>query len=80
MMFLTRRLQASALSTRGLMATSRAANFASDNTGKDEGAAKQEWGIQYEDEIYKFQKEWKEIADAVAFENPTFIKNDLSDL
>ena len=74
---MTKRLQSAALSSRSLI-TSRAAYFST--KGKDESAAAQDWGIKYDDEIYKFQKEWKQISDAVDFENPTFLENDLSDL
>ena len=51
MMFMTKRLQSAALSTRSLI-NSRAAYFST--KGKDESAAAQDWGIKYDDEIYKF--------------------------
>ncbi len=31
-------------------------------------ANRQEWGIKYDDECLKFEKEWKEIADKVESE------------
>merc|ERR1712086_958740 len=39
-----------------------------------------EWGIKYDDECLKFEKEWKEIADKVEEEQAVFIEKELSEL
>ena len=48
---------------------------------KEEVAAGQaEWGIKYDDECLKFEKEWKEIADKVTQEQMSYLDTELSDL
>ena len=42
--------------------------------------AKSEWGIKYDDECLKFEKEWKEIADKVEQEQMVYIEKELSEL
>ena len=43
-------------------------------------ASRQEWGIKYDDECLKFEKEWKEIADKVTAEQFTYLDAELSDM
>ena len=45
---------------------------------KSEGGA--EWGIKFDDECLKFEKEWKEIADKVEAEQNVYLEKELSDL
>ena len=39
-----------------------------------------EWGIKYDDECLKFEKEWKQIADKVETEQAVYIDKELSEL
>lgn len=39
-----------------------------------------EWGIKYDDECLKFEKEWKQIADEVEQNQAVYLENELSDL
>ena len=41
---------------------------------------RQEWGIKYDDECLKFEKEWKAIAEAVEERQATYIESELGDL
>jgi len=43
-------------------------------------AGQKEWGLKYNDECLKFEKEWKIIADAVEKEQSVFIEGELGDL
>ena len=43
-------------------------------------AGRQEWGIKYDDECLKFEKEWQEIAQRVQDENMVYLEAELSDL
>ena|ERR1719272_206737 len=47
-------------------------------SANNEGGA--EWGIKYDDECLKFEKEWAQIADKVDKEQMVFIEKELSDL
>lgn len=48
---------------------------------KEELASGQaEWGIKYDDECLKFEKEWKQIADSVEKEQMTYLESELSEL
>lgn len=39
-----------------------------------------EWGIKYDDECLKFEKEWQMIAEQVENEQMVFVENELGDL
>ena len=39
-----------------------------------------EWGIKYDDECLKFEKEWKQIADKVETEQAVYLDGELSEL
>ena len=41
---------------------------------------RQEWGIKYDDECLKFEKEWKVIAERVENEQMVYLESELSDL
>ena len=41
---------------------------------------RQEWGIKYDDECLKFQKEWKEVADKIEAEQMVYLESELSEL
>jgi len=41
---------------------------------------RQQWGIQYDDECLKFEKEWEEIARKVQDEQAVFLSSELGDL
>lgn len=60
------------------------ARFFSADAGKDETAAKKEnaaeWGIKYNDECLKFEKEWKEIAGKVEMEQMVYLEKELGEL
>ena len=45
---------------------------------KNDGAA--EWGIKYNDECLKFEKEWKQIADKIETEQSVYLESELSEL
>ena len=49
-------------------------------TAAEVAANREEWGIKYDDECLKFEKEWQEIAEAVEKENMAYIESELSDL
>ena len=51
-----------------------------ESTAAEIAAGQEEWGIKYDDECLKFEKEWKEIAERVQQENMVYLKNELSDL
>lgn len=48
--------------------------FAADNNKASE------WGIKYDDECLKFEKEWKQIADKVETEQAVYLDGELSEL
>ncbi len=39
-----------------------------------------EWGIKYDDECLKFEKEWKTIAEKVEHEQMVYLEKELSEL
>ena len=43
-------------------------------------AGRAEWGIKYNDECLKFEKEWEIIAKAVEEKQMTFLESELGDL
>jgi hypothetical protein len=47
-------------------------------SAKVDGAA--EWGIKYNDECLKFEKEWKQIADKIETEQSVYLDTELSEL
>ena len=49
-------------------------------TAAEVEAGRQEWGIKYDDECLKFEKEWAEIAEKVQQENMMYLESELSDL
>ena len=54
---------------------------AAEQPSQDEIAAnKAEWGIKYDDECLKFEKEWKLVADKIDAEQMVYIESELSDL
>ena len=56
--------------------------FAADGkTAEAEKAQGQaEWGIKYDDECLKFEKEWKVIADKIEAEQMVYLEKELSEL
>ena len=56
--------------------------FAADGkTAEAEKAKGQaEWGIKYDDECLKFEKEWKVIADKIEAEQMVYLEKELSEL
>ena len=63
--------------TRSLLALR---NFSSKPTEEELSAGRAEWGIKYDDECLKFEKEWKEIADKVEAEQMIYLEQELGDL
>lgn len=65
-----------------IYATQSVRHFSSaDNDNKSsvpEGAG--EWGVKYNDECLKFEKEWEEMANKVETEQSVYLKNELSQL
>lgn len=53
---------------------------AAEPTAAEVQAGQQEWGIKYDDECLKFEKEWAEIAERVQQENMVYLESELSDL
>jgi large subunit ribosomal protein L7/L12 len=53
---------------------------AAEPTAAEVAASQNEWGIKYDDECLKFEKEWQEIAERVQNENMVYLKSELSDL
>lgn len=49
-------------------------------TQEEVAAHKDEWGIKYNDECFKFEKEWELIAGQVEKEQNVFIESELGDL
>ena len=66
------------------LAASQAFFFSGDAANKPDSAEaaanKAEWGIKYDDECLKFEKEWQLIAERVQRENMVYIEAELSDL
>ena len=60
-----------------ILRQTQAIRLFSADASKDCGA---EWGIKYDDECLKFEKEWKEIADKVEEEQNIYIEKELSEL
>ena len=60
-----------------ILRQTQAIRLFSADASKDGGA---EWGIKYDDECLKFEKEWKEIADKVEEEQNIYIEKELSEL
>ena len=48
-------------------------------TQAEKEANASEWGIKYDDECLKFEKEWQAIAEAVEKESLTYLEGELSD-
>ena len=53
---------------------------AAEPTQAEKDAHKQEWGIKYDDECLKFEKEWEVIAKKVQDEQMIYLESELSDL
>ena len=53
---------------------------AAEPTAAEIEANRQEWGIKYDDECLKFEKEWQVIAEAVEKENMVYLESELSEL
>jgi hypothetical protein len=49
-------------------------------TDAEKESARGEWGIKYDDECLKFEKEWKAIADSVTAEQNIYLEKELGDL
>ena len=49
-------------------------------TAAEVEAGRAEWGIKYDDECLKFEKEWQSIAEAIEKENMVYLEAELSDL
>ena len=49
-------------------------------TAEEKAAHAHEWGIKYNDECLKFEKEWEVIAAAVEKEQMTYLQSELGDL
>lgn len=61
-----------------IYSTQSARLFSAENGEKAAGAG--EWGIKYDDECLKFEKEWEQIANKVESEQNVYLKNELSEL
>ena len=57
-----------------------AAPQAEEPTAAEVTANRDEWGIKYDDECLKFEKEWKEVAEKVQSEQMVYLSAELSDL
>ena len=68
------------LARRSLRATRalNATRFFSAKPTEEEGKA--EWGIKYDDECLKFEKEWETIAKRVETEQAVYIDKELGDI
>ena len=70
-MMLSRALLRASTKGRHALRSMQAFNFSSEDGGhrqftpEELEAGKETWGIKYDDECLKFEKEWKEIADKV---------------
>ena len=53
---------------------------AAEPTAAEVEANRSEWGIKYDDECLKFEKEWQTIAEAIEKENMVYLEAELSDL
>ena len=53
---------------------------AAEPTAAEVDANREEWGIKYDDECLKFEKEWQEIAEKVQNDQMVYLKSELSDL
>ena len=49
-------------------------------TAAEIAKGQEEWGIKYDDECLKFEKEWKVIAEAIEKEQMIYLESELSDL
>ena len=49
-------------------------------TEKELEAGRAEWGIKYNDECLKFEKEWKVVADKIETEQRVYLEKELSEL
>ena len=49
-------------------------------TQEELAANREQWGIKYDDECFKFEKEWEIIAGAVEREQNVFVESELGDL
>ena len=73
---------------RGRLATTQVAYFseeakapaAEEPTAAEKDASREEWGIKYDDECLKFEKEWKTISEAIEQEQMVYLEQELSDL
>ena len=68
--------------TRSRLISTQSAFFSGDAKpdAAEAAANKAEWGIKYDDECLKFEKEWQVIAERVQNENIVYIDAELSDL
>ena len=48
-------------------------------TDKEKEAGRAEWGIKYNDECLRFEKEWKQIADKINAEQRVYLEKELSE-
>jgi hypothetical protein len=53
--------------------------FSADATEKEKEQGRAEWGIKYNDECLKFEKEWKQIADKIEAEQRVYLEKELSE-
>ena len=80
-MMLNRSVGALRRSTQSLKQVVQATRyFSADPTKEEIATGKVEWGIKYDDECLKFEKEWKVLHDAVVHQQNTFIEAELGDL
>ena len=49
-------------------------------TQEEIAAGREQWGVQYDDECLKFEKEWQMIAEKVEQEQMVFVEQELGDL
>ena len=67
-------------SVRYFLAENDATPEVAEPSKEDLEAGRHEWGLKYDDECFKFEKEWEIIAKKVQDEQKTFIENELGGL
>ena len=65
---------------RRTFSTEQEASPVPEPTDAEKEAARTEWGIKYDDECLKFEKEWEIIAKKVQEEQSVYIQSELGEL
>jgi len=64
---------------RALVSTS-SRFFSAAGTPEELAKNREEWGEKYSDECFRFEQEWKQIADKVEKEQRVYLESELSEL